>query len=279
VAARPAVATVIGLQLPVANQEVVLMLLRPGKARDQTVKLLAHIAIKQPLSRDQRDYLSEIAKSHEVVSSIEARLRNSHKKYIVRAVSTILLTLALFIWPIVQATTYTFAAGFVGYFVGLITAVVLVARHREYFTFMDIVDSVTKAEQAKRTVPGSRRRLSLGKKLVACSKRMRSFSARIPIQLPKRIMAEEAKQCALVLRRLIYPVMLGTDEELDQVKGILAQAALRVGAGNWVQIRTLEAKGFDYPSVKGAPEWISAPMLLPVATALLPPLIGILAHL
>jgi hypothetical protein len=153
-------------------------------------------------------------------------------------------------------------------------------RDADYRTFREIRDVLPKVDKVanEECKPMSRERGDIANTLMRCARIMRAFGARFPLTLPQRVRAREAALGSEVFKELVYPVMIGSREELDKVKRALALALLQIGGGNWVGVKALAAGSDDYPPIEALEARISkvgevSIKLLPLA-ALIPPLIG-----
>ena len=128
----------------------------------------------------------------------------------------------------------------------------------------------------------SKARKKLARAILSSSRQMRGYRPILPLRLHKRIQGREAIRASRALRQLVYPVMLGTDEELAQIKEALAGAALRIGTTNWVQVGELESSSAISSARKGfafAPllPWLVG-VVIPLVTALIAALVKLINH-
>jgi len=149
----------------------------------------------------------------------------------------------------------------------------------EYSTFKALIAAMSKVDNAIGSPPSSKARNKLARRILSSSKKMQSYRPLLPLQFHERIQAREAFRASRALRQLVYPVMLGTDEELAQVKEALAGAALRIGITNWVQVGDLEETSRYGSGRKGFALGLPFPWLVGVVIPLITALIAVLANL
>ena len=215
----------------------------------------------QILSQLQREYLTKIAGSADLVSSVEKRIRSTRAKYwmLQIAVSPVIFGLVyIFIyitieyivnWPLGE---FLIALA-VFYTVFFLVSYPVNRSSPEYSTFKTLIAAMSKVDNAIGSPSSSKARKKLASTILSSSKKMQGYRPLLPVQFHDRIQAREAFRASRALRQLVYPVMLGTDEELAQVKEALAGAALRIGITNWVQVGDLEETSRYGTSRKGCP--------------------------
>jgi len=255
---------------------------------------------KQLITDDQRKFLVKFADSEESLDLIEEKLLSLRRSFSIQrglaltvasigavplliGYFRILLTsiaedgsLHLHFAPI---NVFLFFVGIIIYASGFILLASTNRRYPTYVVFDSLVKCITKAKNAKGSQVMSDERKALSNRLISCSGAMRGYSPRVPVGLSNRIKAREARLMRLFVRNLVYPALVGTDEELSKIKEIAAKAALKVGVGNWIAVRTLHTDTKDYPTAEsfqrwGSGVWNSMQRLLPLALPLIPVIIG-----
>lgn len=119
-----------------------------------------------------------------------------------------------------------------------------------YLSFRDLYITIALTDSALGTALASNERRNLAEWLALCASRIRSFGPRNPLILHKMIVKQQAVRASRVLRYLVYPAMLGSDQELEAIKSALVEAVLKIGTSNWVRIGELTVNVGEYPPVK-----------------------------
>jgi hypothetical protein len=248
---------------------------------------------------DRRCFFIKVAWSAEVIESMDAPLSNSLRRYQLVSRITVsgsiasisLLYLTLFYGLIYEArnpsTTVTAIISYGLMIIFLISLWIVRKSSPQALTYSRLVDSIYALNKAAEdgSAAASRKRQDLGKRLLKCAATMRTFRPLLPLRLHKRIMSQEAIRGSQALKTLVYPAMLGSDKELQQIKELVARAAIRVGTENWVQVGDLKAEVEDYSHSKSIPVSIlsnaTIVALLTFAAAvitIIPPLIVFFSH-
>lgn len=213
------------------------------------------------LKPGQKNYLIEVAQSSEVVSELEERVKKSCKTFnwwILLALVIIITLLGLL--AVLGAMFYS--EGNVDMAIitslGICISIFLFIYCIRRFTsvpvaFGDLVSTMSKIDEAMGSQTASKSRRDAAKRLTLCARRMRNYRPLIPLRADKRTLAHEATRASLALRQSINTLILGTDEDLKQVKETLARAAIRVGTNNWVQVGDLGSPSNNSPTQIGTP--------------------------
>ena len=123
-------------------------------------------------------------------------------------------------------------------------------RFAQYNSFRAIRDTVPKVNPALGTVLASDKRKALAEALIRCSDSIRTLGPRAPLGLPGKVIRQQAIQASQVLRHLVYPAMLGSDQELEAIRSVLGPASLKIGTSDWVRIGELTVETGQYQTVK-----------------------------
>lgn len=224
-------------------------------------------ALSQFATPDEKSSLIAVARPAEVIGLIEKQIENSARRYRYAYWIYLILAVAASVWNYFlllksssPSNQYLLSA-----VLALIFYALLMATQRsspEYRTFYALLSCITRIDDAMESKAGARKRQELGKQLLWCARMMRTYRPFFPFRLHKRIMRSAAIRGSRALRKLVYPTMLGTDEELRQVKEILARAAIDVGTADWVLVGDLDSEIKEYPVSKSAPAWVSSQPLL-----------------
>jgi hypothetical protein len=205
------------------------------------------------LNPDQKTYLIEIARSAEVIEAIQKRFPDS-----TTINDLLLIVITLIGWASIGFALYAeFSIGLNSprvYIGSAIWAVCILYRatesHRmaERLAFSDLEKWLSKVDQVIGTPLAAKERRALAKGLLACASDIRRCRPFIRFRLHNHILSREAVRGSQALKQLVYPALLGSEEELRQLKEALARAAIRVGTGNWVQVGDLGTKQDKYAS-------------------------------
>jgi hypothetical protein len=190
----------------------------------------------------------KIAESSEDISSLEERVRRNGARQLWLMILTLVAsTAALVGFLLVLASSepsalelYLVSFGIEAAYFWLMLNIIF-RSGPEYITFLSLVSCIPKVDDAIGSEPASRARSRAARKIVISAWRIRGYGPIIPLSLRKRIISREATRASRALRGLAYPVLLGTDTELNQVKEALAGAAIRVGTTKWVQVGDLHS--------------------------------------
>lgn len=211
------------------------------------------------LSEAQRDYLVQIAWSEKAIDTVEKQMKFSRRRYrtaVCFAVAALLLTIFLGVWyfgvehPLIlvkgpsKVFVGTFLAVYICYSLLVVYAFLSVPEYRAFKALIRSVDFFDRAMRAK-PAAGARRRLAA--QISRSAFKIRACGARMPWRLDRRILRQEANRACQALRQFVYPALLGTDDELRQVKVAIARAAIRVGTRNWVQVGDLAPDSITVP--------------------------------
>lgn len=238
----------------------------------------------QVLGELQREDLTKIAGSAALVSSVEKRIRSTRRKYWMLEIPSIPLILGIFAYVNIN---YIFSLNNVSEGIIAIAAfsilmelmVYAVGRSSpEYLTFKALIAAMSKVDDAIGSPPASKARKKLARIILSSSRKMQGYRPLLPLRLDKRIQAKEAFRASRALRKLTYLAMLGTDEELAQIKEALAGAALRIGITNWVQVGDLEDTSGYSSGRKGFAFGLLLPWLAGIVIPLVAALIAVLAE-
>jgi hypothetical protein len=232
------------------------------------------------LKADQRAYLVEIAQSSNVISSIENHIDSRYKRY--NRISFPIGLLYPFAVGVIIGYLRTHVSGYAAVFVGIGTYTVAffliywIARSfPEVATFRLLVRCMSSIDSALGNPPASKPRKAAARNLARCARAMNRYRPLIPLSSYKRILAQEATRASQALRAFAKPILLGTDEDLKQVKEALARATIRVGTSYWMQVGDLEDS-----SINGSVQRRAAfSSLLPLLTGVVVPLVAALITL
>lgn len=241
------------------------------------------------LNQHQKEFLIGIAWSADVIADTERRVASSAKRYkyaVGASAPTFVVAYSWFYFESFQlpfdVTGTQFGLFLLSFICSIIFFSIMLAAVRsspEVRTFRALVRCMSVVNSALEKPPASRERKLLGNRVLACTRMMQTYRPLLPIRLHKRIIAREATRGSRTLKKLVWPAILGTEEELQQMKVTLARAAIRVGTANWVEVGDLNSEIKDYPVFRSAPAWISSPALIPLAAAAIPLIVALLAHL
>lgn len=230
------------------------------------------------LKPDQRAFLIQVAWSTEVIDAIEKRIEPAARRYkiaVSASAAALLAGVAWFFYTIPKSDIVFYSS--LALYLALSFLLAIVARSSpEYRTFRALVNAISKLNDALETPAAAREREALAEQLINCANNMRAYRAFLSFGLSERIVSREATRGSRALRNLIYPALLGTNEELQQIKEVLARAAIRVGTANWVQVGDLDSGTKDYAVVKSTPAWVSPQTLTPFMIAVIPLIIALL---
>jgi hypothetical protein len=99
-------------------------------------------------------------------------------------------------------------------------------------------------------------RRALARQLLECAKRVVDIRPLTAHKLDNKIITQQAISASEVLQQLVFPSLLGSDEELESIGSTLWKAALKLGTpkemstSNWVRIGELTAEVKQYQIVK-----------------------------
>jgi hypothetical protein len=142
----------------------------------------------------------------------------------------------------VHARGYTLAFAVIGAYTAWIFLYYWIVRSfPDHETFRALVRCTFRVDCAIGTPPGSWQRKAVARRLAHCARRLHRYQPLIPLSLYKRTLAQEATRASQALRGFTRTIMLGTDEDLKQVKEALARAAIRIGTSYWIQVGDLES--------------------------------------
>lgn len=233
----------------------------------------------------QREYLIKITGSADLVAAIEKRVKSTRINYFKLAIPAALIFSATVIIIVAYISRlhnhYDFLITLtVVYIVEFLLLYPVIRSSPEYWTFQALIASLSKVDGAIGSPAASKARKKLSRMILSSSKKMQGYRPLLPLRFHKRIQGREAIRASRALRQLVYPAMLGTDEELVQIKEALAGAALRVGTTNWVQVGDLESspnygighKRFAFGLLL---PWLVG-VVIPLITALITVLIAVL---
>jgi hypothetical protein len=202
----------------------------------------------------QKAYLIKVAQSSDTVSLVQDRIKSTGRRYwLLYALCSFasLASTAAVIWVIIAAEgdlTYPTNYIVIGlYLVAFWLLYIALHSSPEYRTFNALIKCFSRVDNAVGSQPAASSRKDLANSLLRCARRMRGYRSVIPLKLHKRIMSHEATRASQALRQLVHPVILGTDEELRQVKETLAWSAILVGTQNWVQVGDLGSYSISKP--------------------------------
>lgn len=99
-----------------------------------------------------------------------------------------------------------------------------------YFAFRSLFDMAPDVDEALGTAPMSRPRVKLARKVMYSSRKIRGFAPASPGGVPNRIAREYAIQASQTVQALVYPVLLGSDAELEAFRSTLSVMALQMHA-------------------------------------------------
>lgn len=134
----------------------------------------------------------------------------------------------------------TFAYGaIVLYVIVFLSILLLWHTSPEYWSFRALIEAMEKVDPTIGSMRAATPRKRLARQVQTSARRMRYYRPLLPLTLHARITGDEAIRCSQALRQLVRPIMLGTDEELLQVKENLANAAINVALTNWVAVGEL----------------------------------------
>jgi hypothetical protein len=197
--------------------------------------------------KEQTEYLIHISGPSKVASA-EKQVRASRTKYlwllfsvlIGSTAAIILINLYLAVLTEDYPFLYVFLAAFCADMIyGGLNYCIIFRSGPEYNTFRTLVLCTSKVNSAMGSQPASSSRKAVAATLLRGAWHMRGYGPIVALRLHQRIIRREATRASRALRDLAYPVVLGTDKELMQVKEALARAAIRVGTSNWVQVGNL----------------------------------------
>jgi hypothetical protein len=230
------------------------------------------------LKPEQRAYLIEIAQSASVITAIESHIRNSNRRFIA-IYSLVVLVAGIAVGSIVvylqvmQVSGHVLIFTVIGIYTGMCFLFYWVIRlFPERAVFRPLVSCVSIIDSAIGKAPASRPKKAAARRLALCARRMRRYQPLVPLGLYKRTLAQEATRASHALRSFIGPIMLGTDEDLNQVKAALARAAIRIGTSYWTQVGDLEASFSD----KSVQRRAALASLLPLLTGVVIPVVAAL---
>jgi len=230
------------------------------------------------LKADQRAYLVEIAQSSNVISSIENHI-GSRDERSNRISYPIILLYSLVVSVIIgylNPSGYAFVFVSIGiYTVAFFLGYWIARSFPEVTTFRRLVRCMSSIDSALGNPPASKPRKAAARKLARCARAMNRYRPLIPLSSYKRILAQEATRASQALGAFAKPILLGTDEDLKQVKEALARATIRVGTSYWMQVGDLEDS-----SINGSVQRRAAfSSLLPLLTGVVVPLVAALITL
>jgi hypothetical protein len=158
--------------------------------------------------------------------------------------------IALFAKPAPNFAAPALVSGLVIYVVIISLGFMTRPRFAQYNSFRAICNTVPKVNPALGSALASDKRKALAAGLIHCSDCIRALGPPAPLGLPGKIMRQQAIQASQVLRHLVYPAMLGSDEDLEAIRSVLGPAALKIGTSNWVRIGELTVETGQYRAVK-----------------------------
>jgi hypothetical protein len=208
---------------------------------------------KSVLSKEQRTYLEQVACSKEPIDTVEKEMGRDRRTYrgnifgvFLTFLPFVAASISLFVKvdvirdPTQQITEIILGLvlllAYVAFSVFVVRAFLSLPEYRAFKALVKSMDNVDKAMEAKPAI-GARRKLAA--KLSRSAFKIRACGARMPWRLDRRILRQEANRACQALRQFVYPALLGTDDELRQVKVAIARAAIRVGTHYWVQVGDL----------------------------------------
>ena len=152
----------------------------------------------------------------------------------------------------------------------LVACLYVVGRpQRQYLAFQLAFRALRRVDGALGTLPLSGQRVSLAKAITACSWQIRKFAPIFPVSVHHRI----ARNCAIHARRatqaLVYPALLGDDEELRAVRASLSEMVGAIGKSRWMDIQSIHPHAEGYEKISISPSFVTHGQLVTVAVVIL----------
>src|SRR5438034_3927001 len=180
------------------------------------------------LDQGERSYLTSVAWSSDVIAFAESQVRIARRKryrflIIIAVVYAIFLGWYFYqIFVVAPQITYPTTKQVIlllllviTYTASAVALPFLILRSSGmYRTFQATVDCLPRIENALGTPQASRERRELASSLGKCARVMRSYRSSVPLTAQARIKNKQVAQGSRVFKQLMYPPMLGTDDDL-----------------------------------------------------------------
>lgn len=245
----------------------------------------AVIGYAPEVSQGTKRYLARVAWSTDVIEKIDKKIRLSRKSFhskiwISLIVGALLFALAAYFSSQSGSFPHWAVVFYILYLLSLV-AVMLVFRlnatPRAFLAFIFCIDTLNRILHSDDHPPAFKERQILAGMVLHAAHNMRSYRPLLPLRLHKRIVSRSAIKASQVMRRLTYPAILGDDNDLKDMREMLARAAIRIGTGNWTQVSDLDWDVSRYSAVKPYKKWFAAiPTALTVLISIIGPIIPIL---